>query len=119
MSEADGKPEVTEVDMGQVGLVADAPPDMMVKQDINQFIDAIYNTDYTSAEKQFNDMVSDRLQAQLDQAKVAMAGQMFNKDESEEEVESNLETEVELEVEEEDTAEREGKEIFSGSYLED
>jgi len=118
MSETDGKPEVTEVDMGQVGVVADAPPEMMVKQNINQFIDAIYNTDYTSAEKQFSDMVSDRLQAQLDQAKVAMSGQMFNNDESEEEVESE-EEEVELEVEEEeDTAEREGKEIFSGSYLE-
>ena len=114
MSEVNTQPEVTEVDMGEVGVVADAPPETMVKQDIGQFIDSIYNTDFTNAEKQFNDLVSDRLQTQLDQAKVAMAGQLFNNDEAEEDVE----TEEELEVDEEDTAEMEGKEIFSGSYLE-
>lgn len=129
MSDAETKPDIEEVDMGETGMIAQTDQETMVRQDIEGFINAVYNTDYTSAEKQFSQMVGDRLQQQLDQAKVAMAGQMFNNDapeeseeevESEAEVESELEAEVELEVEEEeDTAEMEGKYIYSGSSLED
>ena len=38
------------------------------KIDINDFLDAIDKKDFTTAGKQFNDMVSDRLQDTLDQA---------------------------------------------------
>lgn len=115
MSDAETKPDIEEVDMGETGMIAQTDTETMVRQDIEGFIDAVYNTDYTSAEKQFSQMVGDRLQQQLDQAKVAMAGQMFNNDAPEE-----SEEEVEFEVEEEeDTAEMEGKYIYSGSSLED
>lgn len=119
MSDVETQPDIEEVDMGETGIIAQSDTETMVKQDIEGFINAVYNTDYTSAEKQFSQMVGDRLQQQLDQAKVAMAGQMFNNDAPEEtEVESELEDEVEVE-EEEDTAEMEGKYIYSGSSLED
>ena len=61
----------------------EAPPIEPGSEAIGELIDAIQSQNFTGAEKQFNDLVNDRLQNQLDQAKMRMAGQMFNGDEDE------------------------------------
>ena len=71
-----------EVDLGPVGEVGVVTGDDvdLVKNDINDFLDAINKQDFTKAGKQFDDMVSDRLQDTLDQAKARIAGQIYNKE---------------------------------------
>ena len=63
---------------GEVGTVTGDDVDLE-KNDINDFLDAIDKKDFTTAGKQFNDMVSDRLQDTLDQAKARIAGQIYDK----------------------------------------
>ena len=63
---------------GEVGTVTGDDVDLE-KNDINDFLDAIQQKDFTTAGKQFDDMVSDRLQDSLDQAKARIAGQIYNK----------------------------------------
>jgi len=62
---------------GEVGTVTGDDVDLE-KNDINDFLDAIQQKDFTTAGKQFDDMVSDRLQDSLDQAKARIAGQIYN-----------------------------------------
>ena len=77
--------------------------------------------DYNKANKVFGDLMSDKLNTVLDQAKMKIAGQIYNGDpedeeeiedeediENEEEVEGEEETEEEIETE--DEAEEEEKE---------
>ena len=53
---------------------------------IEDLLKAIETQDYTSAESQFNDLIGDRLQDTLDQAKVSIASGVFNGAEESEEV---------------------------------
>ena len=72
--------------------------------------------DYVNADKNFNAIASDRVNDILDQARVKIAGQMFNEPEeaeaeddgtdidiSDEEIEAALENEEELDLEDEET----------------
>ena len=45
---------------------------------IADLIDAIKAQDFNSAESQFNDLIGDRLSDTLDQARIAIADQIFN-----------------------------------------
>jgi len=89
MSEVEQQSEV-EVEVidqgvqGEVGTVTGDEVDLE-RNDINDFLDAIQNKDFTKANGQFDDMISDRLQAQLDQAKAKIAGQLYNQEPAEEE----------------------------------
>ena len=81
--------------------------------------------DYNKANKVFGDLMSDKLNTVLDQAKMKIAGQIYNGDpedeeeiedeediENEEEVEGEEETEeTEEEIETEDEAEEEEEEV--------
>ncbi len=80
MSEVDTE-TFDEVDLGPVGDMGTVTGDDvdLEKNDINDFLDAIDKKDFTTAGKQFNDMVSDRLQDTLDQAKARIAGQIYDK----------------------------------------
>lgn len=60
---------------------------------IEDLLKSIESQDYTSAESQFNDLIGDRLQDTLDQAKVRIASSIFNGEEPEEESESEEEGE--------------------------
>lgn len=51
---------------------------------IEDLLNSIQSQDYTSAESQFNDLIGDRLQNTLDQAKVRVAASIYNGEESEE-----------------------------------
>jgi len=91
MSEVEQQSEVEVIDQGvqgEVGTVTGDDVDLE-KNDINDFLDAIAAKDFTKATGQFDDMISDRLQTQLDQAKAKIAGQMYNNEpeESDEPVE--------------------------------
>lgn len=90
-----------EVDMGDEGVVAELDQEAGQATTINDFINAIEKQDFTSAEKNFSDMIGDRMQDALDQAKVKIASSMYNDEEPEEPEEVE---EVEDEVEEEDAA---------------
>ena len=71
-----------EVDLGPTGDLGTVTGDDvdLEKNNINDFIDAIQNKDFTKANSQFDDMVSSRLQNTLDQAKTRIAGQIYNKE---------------------------------------
>ena len=78
MSEVETFDEVDLGVQGEVGAVTGDDVDLE-KNGINDFLDAIQQKDFTTAGKQFDDMVSDRLQDSLDQAKARIAGQIYNK----------------------------------------
>ena len=48
---------------------------------IEDLIDYIQDKNYNQAEKQFTDLLDDRVQNVLDQTRVKIAGQIFNKQE--------------------------------------
>jgi len=81
MSEVDTE-TFDEVDLGPVGDIGTVTGDDvdLEKNDINNFLDAIQQKDFTTAGKQFDDLVSDRLQSTLDQAKARIAGQIYNQE---------------------------------------
>jgi hypothetical protein len=80
----DNEVEYDEVDMGDQGIV-----DMDKEaHKIEDFVNAIQNKQYTDAESQFNDLIGDRLQQRLDQAKVDIANRIYN---AEQEVEDEPE----------------------------
>lgn len=91
MSEVEQQSEVEVIDQGVQGEVGTVTGDEvdLERNNINDFLDAIADKDFTKATGQFDDMISDRLQAQLDQAKAKIAGQMYNNapEESDEPVE--------------------------------
>ena len=68
---------------------------------IEDLINHIQNKEYTDAEQAFNDIIGDRLQDTLDQAKMRIANSMYNDDqevddEDLEEYEFDDDTELEL-----------------------
>lgn len=71
-----------EVDLGAVGEVGTVTGDDvdLEKNDINDFINAIQDKDFTKASGQFDTMVNDRLQDAMDQAKARIAGQIYNQE---------------------------------------
>jgi hypothetical protein len=70
---------------------------------IADLLKSIEGEDFNTAETQFNDLIGDRLQDTLDQAKVRIASSIYNGEEPEqEESEENLDIDAELEVEIED-----------------
>lgn len=81
---------------------------------IADLLNAIEDGEYNAAEDKFSDLIGDRLQVALDQKKAEVAARIYGADvnATPEEVMDELDNE-----EDEDTAEMEGKEIFSGSYL--
>jgi hypothetical protein len=58
----------------------DAEP-IVTNNPIADFLKSVENQEFTDAERQFNDMVSDRLQTQLDQAKLAIASSIYGDEE--------------------------------------
>jgi len=78
--------EYDEVDMGEVGKIADVTVDDVdvEKGGISDFLDAIQSKNYTLAKTKFDDMVGDRLQDALDQEKTAIASRIYNNQEEEE-----------------------------------
>ena len=69
---------------------------------IEDLLKAIETQDYTSAESQFNDLIGDRLQDTLDQAKVRIASGVFNGAEESEESEEVGEEEVDYDFTDEE-----------------
>jgi hypothetical protein len=70
---------------------------------IADLLKSIEGEDFNTAETQFNDLIGDRLQDTLDQAKVRIASSIYNGEEPEqEESEEDLDIDAELEVEIED-----------------
>ena len=60
----------------------EAPP-IEPNNPIADFLKSVEDQKYTDAEKQFNDMVTDRLQTQMDQAKMKIASAIYGDEEVE------------------------------------
>jgi len=64
------------------------------KDEIETFLDALQQSNFNQAEKHFTDMLGDRVGTALDQARVKVAGQVYNDETpSEEEPEEEPEEE--------------------------
>lgn len=87
--------EVTDPVEGEVAA-AEAEP-IESPNPIADFLDAVAAQNFTQAERQFNDMIGDRLQDTLDQAKERLASAIYD-DESGEEVDDVTDQEVEDEL---------------------
>lgn len=70
---------------------------------IEDFLKAIEDQNFTQAERQFNDIVGDRLQDTLDQAKARIAASIYNEVEDEEPEESEDAEDFDQDDDEEDT----------------
>jgi len=69
---------------------------------VEDLVKAIEAEDFNTAETQFNDLIGDRLQDTLDQAKVRIASTIFDQEESEDfEEEDDFEYEVDAELDDE------------------
>ena len=68
----------------------DAPP-IESPNPIADFLDSVETKDFVSAEKEFNDLINDRLYDTLDQAKIKIAQSLYNV--SDEDMEEILDTE--------------------------
>lgn len=71
---------------------------------IEDLLRSIESQDYTGAEEHFNDIIGDRLQSTLDQAKIRIADQIFN---AQQDVDDDIEDEtidldLELDLDDED-----------------
>lgn len=62
---------------------------------IADFLNSVEGQDFVNAERQFGDMINDRLQNAMDQAKIKIASSLYN-----DELDDDEEEEVELDVEE-------------------
>lgn len=79
----------------------EAEPIETGSEPIADLIDAIQAQDFNAAESQFNDLVGDRLADTLDQAKIAIADQIFNA-QAETWADAGDDTEDDIEEEDED-----------------
>lgn len=72
--------------------------------DIENFIDAVMNQDFSNAGPMFNDLLGDKLNDALEQEKIAVADSIFNEVEDEEQLEMDFnEDEIDdLEISDED-----------------
>lgn len=104
---------------------------------VEDFINALQQQNFNQAKNHFDSLINDKVQSRLDTEKVALAQSMFNdqdddvEDITDEEIEDEVDAAVEAEEEEDDldryerelidqdTAEQEGKQIFSGGDVED
>ena len=77
----------------------EADPIETPENPIVDFMKSVEDQNFTSAEKQFNDMVNDRLQNQLDQARTQIASAIYGEEELDAAV---AEVEGELEDDEEE-----------------
>ena len=70
---------------------------------IADFLNSVEGQDFVNAERQFGDMINDRLQNAMDQAKIKIASSLYNDElDDEEEVELDVEEpEDEIEVDDE------------------
>ena len=77
----------TEVELPEPGVVATVMADDIDANNdaIRDLLKSIEDKNFTQAERQFNDEISARLQNNLDQAKMRIAGQIFNGEEPDEE----------------------------------
>lgn len=97
--------DVKQAEMPETGEVATVTQDDVDvgPKSIETFLSAVEVDDFVNAEKEFNSLIGDRLQDTLDQAKIRLAGSIFNdqeeESESEEDEEETFEDEDELEVE--------------------
>jgi len=89
----------------EVGLVGEVEADEIDANNsaIKDLIKSIEDKNFTQAEYQFNDMVGDRLGDVLDQAKVKLAGKIFNGEDPETELADELEGEEFDEDDQEET----------------
>jgi len=94
--------EVFDPEVGEIATVHAEP--IEPNNPIDDLIDYIGTKQYTDAEKTFNDVMSDRLQDVLDQAKVKLSGQVYNNVDDEEEVDDE---ELEVEIDDIETYEEE------------
>mgnify|MGYP000179558745 CR=1 FL=1 len=78
MSEVENEIEAIDPEVGEIATVGH--PEIDSPNPIADLIDKIGEKDYTSAEKSFQDVMQDRVQDVLDQAKIRLAGQLYNKD---------------------------------------
>lgn len=69
---------------------------------IEDFLKAIEDQNFTQAERQFNDIVGDRLQDTLDQAKARIAASIHNQVEDEESEEEDEDVEYEFDDDDDD-----------------
>lgn len=53
-------------------------PEPEVTNPLADFVNSVETGDYVNAEQQFDHAISDRLQQTLDQAKMAIAGRLYN-----------------------------------------
>lgn len=60
---------------------------------VEDLINYIDNSEYNKAEDQFKDLIGDRLQTALDQARARIAGQYYNNEPDAEEEQAELESE--------------------------
>lgn len=77
--------------------------------DIENFIDAVMNQDFTNAGPMFNELLGDKLNDALEQEKIAVADSIFNEVEDEEQLEMDfdeeeLDDDIEISDEEMDDA---------------
>ena len=74
---------------------------------IESMVDNIFSKNFAGAQTTFNDLIGDRMTAALDAEKIAIAQQVYNglDDEDEEQLEMDLEDDVEEEETPEDGAE--------------
>jgi len=70
---------------------------------IEDFLKAIEDQNFTQAERQFNDIVGDRLQDTLDQAKARIAASIYNEVEDEEPEDDEDAEDFDQDDDEEDT----------------
>lgn len=72
------------------------------KQEIEAFLDALQQSNFNQAEKHFTDMLGDRVGTALDQARIKIAGQVYNDETPSEEDPAEEEPEEEPEEESEE-----------------
>lgn len=83
----------------------EAEPIQTDSQPIEDFLKAIEDQNFTQAERHFNDIVGDRLQDTLDQAKARIAASL-GQEEAEEEVDDDEEVDDFEEDDDEDVVEK-------------
>jgi len=81
---------------------------------IADFLNSVEGQDFVSAERQFNDMIGDRLQNALDQAKVKIASRLYNDEELDDEPDEewpDIDPDDGVEIESDDGIELDDEEI--------
>jgi hypothetical protein len=66
-----------------IGEVGADPIDTLLNNPIADFLKSVEDQNFVGAENQFNDMVTDRLQDAMDQAKIKIATNLYGEEEVE------------------------------------